>query len=126
MNIQELHEQVIALIKQGQFTKGIEDYYAEDVIQRDNDGAVRQGRDQLAEAEREYESKVTSLDNVEILATAIDDQGSGSGTVFYECQMQWQHEEAGRVNVAQVVIEQWNKSKIQEVRFYGTFESENA
>ena len=125
MNLKDLHHQVVELIKQGQFTKGIEDFYAEDVIQQSNGDAPIQGRQKLADGEREYEAKVTSLDKVDILASVIHDQGGGNGVVMYECQMQWKHQVAGAVNVEQAVVERWKEGKIQSIRFYGTFESEN-
>lgn len=123
MKLEVLHNQVIDLVKQGQFTKGIEDFYAEDVTQQANADPIQKGRDVLANAERDYESKVTALNKVDVMATAIDDQGDGNGTVFYEVHMQWEHSEAGSVDVQQAVVERWENGKIQHIRFYGTFES---
>lgn len=125
MKLEELHNQVIDLIKQGQFTKGIEDFYAEDVTQQSNADPIQKGRDALADAERVYESKVTELKKVDVSATAIDDLGDGNGTVFYETHMQWEHSESGSVDVQQAVLERWQNGKIQHIRFYGTFDSSN-
>ncbi|MEO8325391.1 MAG: hypothetical protein ABI618_06045, partial [Nitrospirota bacterium] len=59
---------------------------------------------------------------IDILATAIDDQGSGTGVVFYECVMKWEQTDRGHVEVEQAVVERWVKGKIAAIRFYGNYE----
>ena len=43
----------------------------------------------MAAAESDFLKKVTAYHGIDILATAIDDQGNGNGTVFYEAIMKW-------------------------------------
>ena len=77
------------------------------------------GRDAVAAAEAEYVKGVTAFHGVKVHATAIDDHGDGSGTVFYECEMHWEHTGRRKVDVQQSVVERWRDGKIAAIRFYG-------
>ena len=85
-SLQTLHEQVIEYLKQGKFAEGIEDLYAEDATAQENTKPPTVGRAKMVENERKFLTKVTAYHGMEILATAIDDQGGGNGVVSY-CQM---------------------------------------
>lgn len=76
----------------------------------------------MAAGEREFLKKVTNYHGRDVLATAIDDQGDGNGTVFYEAVMKWDQSDKGHVEVEQAVVERWNYGKIQSIRFYGNFD----
>ena len=47
----------------------------------------------------------TAYHGIEVLGRAIDDQGGGNGTVFYEAVMRWNQSDLGEVAVQQVVVE---------------------
>lgn len=121
-SISELHSQVIEYLKQGKFAEGIEDFYAENVSVQENSNPPATGRDTLAANEKEFLKKVTAYHGIEILATAIDDQGGGNGVVLYECVMKWEQSDKGAVTVEQAVVERWTNSKISSIRFYGNFD----
>jgi hypothetical protein len=72
--------------------------------------------------ERAFLTTVTAYHGIEVLATAIDDQGGGNGVVFYEAIMQWDQSDKGHVSVNQVVVERWKNGKIAHIRFYGNFD----
>lgn len=122
MNLKELHSQVIDYLKQGKFTEGIEDFYAENATAQENNNEPSKGRENLAAGEREFLKKVTNYHGIDVLATAIDDQGDGNGTVFYEAVMKWEQSDRGAVEVNQTVVERWKDGKIQSIRFYGNFD----
>lgn len=122
MTLASLHDQVIDYLQQGKFAEGIEDFYAEDVTAQENNQEPSRGRDQLAAGEREFLKKVTNYHGIDILATAIDDQGNGNGTVFYEAVMKWEQSDRGQVEVQQTVVERWKDGKVQSIRFYGNFD----
>lgn len=117
-----LHGQVIEYLEQGKFAEGIEDFYAEDATAQENAQAPSKGRDAMATAERGFLQKVTAYHGIEVLATAIDDQGDGNGTVLYEAIMRWEQSDRGAVTVEQAVVERWKNGKIQAIRFYGNFD----
>ena len=121
-SLQTLHEQVIEYLKQGKFAAGIEDLYAEDATAQENTKPPTVGRAKMVENERKFLTKVTAYHGIEILATAIDDQGGGNGVVFYEAIMQWDQSDKGHVSVNQVVVERWKNGKIAHIRFYGNFD----
>ena len=121
-SLQTLHEQVIEYLKQGKFAEGIEDLYAEDATAQENTNPPTVGRAKMVENERKFLTKVTAYHGIEILATAIDDQGGGNGVVFYEAIMQWDQSDKGHVSVNQVVAERWKNGKIAHIRFYGNFD----
>lgn len=121
-SLQTLHEQVIEYLKQGKFAEGIEDFYAEDATAQENTNPPTVGRAMMVENEQKFLTKVTAYHGIEILATAIDDQGGGNGVVFYEAIMQWDQSDKGHVSVNQVVVERWKNGKISHIRFYGNFD----
>ncbi len=122
MNLTERHEQVIDYLKQGKFVEGINDFYAEDVTAQENNNALTTGRQVMAEGEAEFLKKVTAFHGIDVLGTAIDDQGDGNGTVFYEAVMKWDQSDKGHVEVQQTVVERWKNGKVQSIRFYGNFD----
>ena len=121
-SLQTLHAQVIEYLKQGKFAEGIEDFYAEDASAQENTNPPTIGRATMVENERQFLTKVTAYHGIEILATAIDDQGGGNGVVFYEAIMRWDQSDKGHVSVNQVVVERWKDGKIANIRFYGNFD----
>lgn len=121
-SLQTLHEQVIEYLKQGKFAEGIEDFYAENATAQENTNPPTVGRATMVENERKFLTKVTAYHGIEILATAIDDQGEGNGLVFFKGIMQWDQSNKGHVSVNQVVVERWKDGKIAHIRFYGNFD----
>ena len=120
-NLSDLHDQVIEYLKQGKFAEGIEDFYTEGATAQENTNSPTVGRETMVQNERAFLTKVTAYHGIEILATAIDDQGGGNGCVFYEAVMQWDQSDKGHVSVSQVVVERWKEGKIAYIRFYGNF-----
>jgi hypothetical protein len=123
MNLKTLHGQVIDYLKQGKFVEGIEEFYADDATAQENNKEPSRGRENMAAGEREFLKKVTNYDGIDVLATGIDDQGNGNGTVFYEAVMKWNQSDKGHVEVEQTVVERWKEGKIQNIRFYGNFDA---
>ncbi len=122
LRLKDLHDQVIDYLQQGKFAEGIEEFYAENASAQENTNTPTVGRDVMAKNERAFLTKVTAYHGIEILATAIDDQGGGSGIVLYEAVMQWDQSDKGHVAVSQVVVERWESGKIAHIRFYGNFD----
>ncbi len=121
-SLQALHTQLIDYLKQGKFAEGIEDFYTEDATAQENTNSPTVGRALMVKNEREFLTKVSAYHGIEILATAIDDQGGGNGVVFYEAVMQWDQKDKGHVMVNQAVVERWKNGKIDQIRFYGNFD----
>lgn len=122
MSLQQRHDQVIQYLQEGKFAEGIEDFYTEGVTASENGGEPSRGRSQMAATERRFLQKVTAYHGIEVLATAVDDQGDGNGIVFYEAIMRWDQSDRGAVTVHQTVVERWNDGKIADIRFYGNFD----
>lgn len=122
-NVRELHEQVIQYLKAGKFVEGIEDFYDADATAQENSGPISLGRAEMVHTERRFQKKLTAYHGIDIHATAIDDQGRGTGIVFYEATMRWeQNDREGIVVVHQTVVERWREGKIVAIRFYGNYE----
>ena len=117
-----LHAELIDFLKDGKFAEGIEHFYAEDASARENSAPPTIGRNTMAANERKFLEKVTAYHGIEVLGTAIHDEGGGNGTVFYEAVMRWTQRDAGEVTVQQVVVERWRDGKVQNIRFYGDFD----
>ena len=120
--LSDLHNQVMDYLKQGKFAEGIEDFYAENATAQENTNEPTVGRATMVKKERAFLTKVTAYHGIEVLATAIDDQGGGNGVVLYEAVMQWDQSDKGHVSVNQAVVERWKDGKIAHIRFYGNFD----
>ena len=120
--LETLHNQVIGYLKEGKFVEGIEDFYAEDSTARENSNPPTKGRKAMAVNEQKFQKKVKQYHGLDILATAIDDHGDGTGVVLYECVMKWEQTDKGHVEVEQAVVERWKNGKIAHIRFYGNYE----
>lgn len=119
MKLADLHQEIIVALEKGDFVGPIEKFYATDVIVQTNNETPAHGRDAVAAAETEYVKGVTAFHGIRVLATAVDDQGGGNGTVFYEVEMHWEHTGTAKVDVHQTVVERWKDGKIAAIRFYG-------
>ena len=84
-----------------------------------NEDTPATGLTAIAAAEKAYVEGVTAFHGVKVHATAIDDHGNGSGVVFYEVEMHWEHKASGKVDIHQTVVERWKNGKISSIRFYG-------
>ena len=122
MELAALHQEIIDAISQGDFVGPIDKFYADDVLAYTNDAPPAKGREAISAAESKYVEGVTAFHGVEVFATAVDDQGDGNGTVFYETRMRWAHQDRPEVDVRQAVVERWSGGKISEIRFYGDIE----
>ena len=96
-NLTDMHTQVIDYLKQGKFVEGIEEFYAEDATAQENINIPTVGLATMLKNERAFLTTVTAYHGIEVLATAIDDQGGGNGVVFYEAIMQWDQSDKGHV-----------------------------
>ena len=79
-----MHAQVIDYLKQGKFVEGIEEFYAKNATAQKNTNAPTIGRATMVKNERTFLTTVTAYHGIEVLATAIADQGEGNEVVFYE------------------------------------------
>jgi len=120
--LETLHNQVIAYLKDGKFVEGIEDFYSEHATAQENSNPPTKGRKAMAATEQKFQKKVKTYHGIDILVTAIDDQGGGTGVVLYECVMKWEQTDKGHVEVEQAVVERWKDGKIAHIRFYGNYE----
>lgn len=119
MDIATLHNEIITALEGGDFVGPIEKFYAENISVQTNNEEPSHGRDAIAAAEAEYVKGVTAFHGIKVLATAIDDHGDGSGIVFYEVEMHWEHTGTPKVDIHQTVVERWKNGKIEAIRFYG-------
>ncbi len=122
MKLEALHDQVIAYLRKGKFVEGIEDFYHENATAQENAQPATIGRTNMAVIERKFQKKVKVFHGIDVLATAVDDQGESTGVVFYECVMKWEQTDKGSLTVEQTVVERWKNGKIAHVRFYGNYE----
>lgn len=116
------HDRLIGYLKDGKFVEGIADFYAADVVQRENSGPSAHGRDYIEANERRFQKKLKAYHGIEVHARAVNDQGNGNGTVLYEATMKWeQNDREGVVVVDQAVVERWKHGRIVAIRFYGNY-----
>jgi hypothetical protein len=122
-SVAERHNQLIEYLTQGKFAEGIEDFYHTDVATQENSEEPAVGREAIAENERQFLQKVTAYHGITVHATAITDEGEGTGTVLYEATMSWdQSDRPHKVDVNQAVVERWRNGRIASIRFYGNFD----
>jgi len=114
----EKTQQIMQMVKAGQFVEGMEEFYADDVVNIEGDGKRTEGKATLIANERAFLEKVTAYHGAVIGAVAsASDDGQGNGTTFAQYSLNADLTD-GKFTPDQVQVTRWVDGKVAEVRFY--------
>ncbi len=117
-NLLEKTQRIMEMVAAGQFVEGMEEFYADDVVNVEGDGTRTEGKSTLIANERAFLEKVTAYHGAKIgpIASASDD-GQGNGVTFAQYSISADLTD-GKFTPDQVQVTQWKDGKVAEVRFY--------
>ncbi len=102
------------MIGAGQYLDAITRYYAEDIVQFENDAEPTRGRDLIVGAERAAEKRVASSD-IKIVDAVVDE---AQGLVWGEMVIHFVSKEGMEQRLKEAFRQNWERGLIVEQRFY--------
>ncbi len=113
-NLTDIFGEYRRLIGAGQYLDAITRYYAEDIVQFENDDEPKRGRDLIVAAERAAEKRVASA-NIAITDAVIDES---RGLVWGEMEIHFMSKEGLEQRLLEAFRQNWAHGLIVEQRFY--------
>ena len=117
-NLLEKTQRIMEMVEAGQFVEGMEEFYADDVVNIEGDGARTEGKATLIANEKAFLEKVTAYHGAKIGAVAsAEDDGEGNGVTFAQYSLDADLND-GKFTPDQVQVSRWRDGKVVEARFY--------
>ncbi|MEM7230732.1 MAG: nuclear transport factor 2 family protein [Planctomycetota bacterium] len=112
-------KKMIEGLKEGKFVEGMEEFYADDVVNEEPTGATTTGKAQLIENEKQILEGVETFHGIDIRAIAVgEDDGNGNGVTFAEYKLTVDMKDGSKFNPDQVQVTRWKDGKAVHVKFY--------
>jgi ketosteroid isomerase-like protein len=106
-------------LKEGKFVEGMEEFYADDVVNEEPTGAKTQGKATIIANEKDTLENVATYHGIEIKSIgAGEDDGSGNGVTFAEYKLTVDMKDGSKFNPDQVQVTRWEGGKAKHIRFY--------
>jgi len=109
---------ILEQLKQGEFVKGMEDFYADDAVNEEVTGAKIEGKQAIIENEYKVLENVKEFKGVEVYATGGHETSPGNGTTFVEYSIRVEMKDGSTFNPDQVQVTRWVDGKAKHVKFY--------
>ncbi|MAE66682.1 MAG: hypothetical protein CMJ18_20630 [Phycisphaeraceae bacterium] len=110
---------MIGALKDGRFVEGMEEFYADDVINEEPTGARTEGKATLIENEKQVIANVATYHGIDIKSFGVgSDDGNGNGVTFAEYKLTIDMKDGSRFNPDQVQVTRWEAGKAKHVTFY--------
>lgn len=111
--------QIIAMLKEGQFVEGMQAFYADNVVNEEPTGATINGLAALVEHEKNVLENVAAYHGIEVKSVGVgEDDGNGNGVTFAEYKLSVDMKDGSTFNPDQVQVTRWKDGKAVHVRFY--------
>lgn len=104
---------LLGMLKQGQFVEGMEAFFAPDVTIQEVGQSPKSGRDLTIAVEKELLEGVSEF--IQYSAHSI---GAGGDKTFYEATMEFKTNDGQHVVQNQAVVTTWKDGKIVDERYY--------
>ena len=110
---------ILDQLQRGEFVQGMEDYYADDVINEEATGASVQGKDKIIANERQFLETVENYHGCTVKSYGVgQDDGQGNGVTFAEYEIRADLKDGKTFNPNQVQVTRWENGKIKRCTFY--------
>lgn len=111
--------QIMAMLKEGQFVEGMEQFYADDVVNEEPTGATIDGLAALVAHEKNVLENVAAYHGIEVRAVGVgEDDGNGNGVTFAEYKLSVEMKDGSTFNPDQVQVIRWKDGKAVHNKFY--------
>jgi hypothetical protein len=106
-------------LKEGKFVEGMEEFYADDVVNEEPTGTTVEGKATIIANEKDILSNVAAYHGIEIKSLgAGEDDGNGNGVTFAEYKLSVDMKDGSKFNPDQVQVTRWESGKAKHIRFY--------
>lgn len=112
-NIQQLDQQLNAMILEGRILEAFDKFYADDVVMQENDDEPTVGKDANRAREEQYVASIEAFHGADIVTRAVNDNIS-----FSQWQTDVTYKGAPRAQSSQVAVREWKDGKVVREQFY--------
>ena len=115
----EIQQTILDQLKAGEFVKGMEDYYADDVVAEESSGARTQGKATMIANEKVFLEGVAAYHGCTVHSVgAGEDDGRGNGLTYAEYELKVDLKDGSTFNPKQVQVMRWENGKAKRITFY--------
>lgn len=115
----EKTQQIVDMLKDGQFVEGMEAFYADDVINEEPTGDKVQGKQTIIDNEKKILEQVAAYHGIDVKSVGVgEDDGNGNGVTFAEYKLSVDMKDGSKFNPDQVQVIRWVKGKAIHNKFY--------
>ncbi len=112
-------QQIMDMLKDGQFVEGMEQFYADDVVNIEPTGATIEGLANLVAHEKEVLANVAAYHGIEVKSVGVgEDDGNGNGVTFAEYKLSVDMQDGSKFNPDQVQVIRWKGGEAVRNTFY--------
>ena len=106
-------------LKEGKFVEGMEEFYADDVVNEEPTGAKVEGKATIIANEKDILENVATYHGIEIKSIGTgEDDGNGNGVTFAEYKLSVDMKDGSKFNPDQVQVTRWEGGQVKHIRFY--------
>jgi ketosteroid isomerase-like protein len=106
-------------LREGKFVEGMEEFYADDVVNEEPTGAKTEGKATIIANEKDILENVATYHGIEVKSIGSgEDDGSGNGVTFAEYKLTIDMKDGSNFNPDQVQVTRWEGGKAKHIRFY--------
>ncbi|MFG0257672.1 MAG: hypothetical protein ACF8GE_07205 [Phycisphaerales bacterium JB043] len=110
---------ILEQLKQGEFVKGMEDFYADDAVNEEADGTKVVGKATIIANEKNILAGVAAYHGITVHSAGVgDDDGNGNGVTFAEYELSVDMKDGSTFNPKQVQVTRWRNGKAAHIKFY--------
>lgn len=118
VTVTDAFNDLVDKITSGEILDAFNQHYAGNVVMVEGTGEAHEGFETNLKREKEFLAGVKEWKNTTIHATAINDNGDGSGSTFIEYSFEFVNTDDQDVRYEQVARQNWQNGKITNERFY--------
>jgi hypothetical protein len=112
-------QQILDMLKKGEFVEGMEKFYADDAVNEEPTGAKTRGKLAIIENEKNILQQVKAYHGIEIKSVGVgEDDGKGNGVTFAEYKLSVDMKDGSKFNPDQVQVTRWKNGKAEHIKFY--------
>ncbi len=106
-------------LKDGKFVEGMEEFYADDAVNEEPDGARIVGKAAIIANEKKVLEQVAAYHGCEVRSIGVgEDDGQGNGVTFAEYKLTVDMKDGGKFNPDQVQVTRWKDGRAVHIKFY--------
>ena len=108
----EKTQKIVDMLKDGQFVEGMEQFYADDVINEEPTGDAVQGKQTIIDNEKAILANVAAYHGIEVKSVGVGaDDGKGNGVTFAEYKLSVDMKDGSKFNPDQVQVTRGRTAK---------------